>query len=47
MLSEISQTERQIQYDFTYMWNLNYKTKQTQRYREQTDGCQMGGGMSG
>ena len=36
-------------YDFTYMWNLKNKVneqvkqKQTHRYREQTDGCQMGG----
>ena len=26
MLSAISQTERQILYDITYMWNLNNKT---------------------
>ena len=25
MLHEISQTERQILYDFTYMWYLKYK----------------------
>ena len=25
MLSEISQTEKQILYDITYMWNLNSK----------------------
>ena len=41
--------ERQIPYDFTYMWNLknniNEKTRkrQTHRYREQTDGCERGG----
>ena len=36
MLSEISQRERQILHDFTYIWNLkNKKTKQnkTHRYR--------------
>ena len=26
MLSEISQTEREILYDVTYMWNLKTKT---------------------
>ena len=26
MLSAISQTERQVLYDITYMWNLNNKT---------------------
>ena len=41
--------ERQIPYDFTYMWNLKNKIneqtkmKPTHRYREQTDGCQKGG----
>ena len=41
--------ERNLPYDFTYMWNLKYrinkqtKPKQTHRYREQTDGCQRGG----
>ena len=34
--------------DFTYMWNLEKKKeqtkqKQTHRYREHFDGCQMGG----
>ena len=36
MLSEISQRERQILHDFTYIWNLkNKKNKQnkTHRYR--------------
>ena len=28
ILSEVSQTDRQILYDFTYMWNLKSKTKQ-------------------
>lgn len=34
MLSEISQTirERQMPYDFTYIWNL--KTKQTNKTKE-------------
>ena len=27
-LSEISQTERQILYDITYMWNLKIKTNE-------------------
>ena len=27
MLSEISQTERQMPYDFTCMWNIKNKTK--------------------
>ena len=46
-----SDRERQIPYDSSYMWNLknkvNRKTKQNRnrlRYREQTDGCQMGEG---
>ena len=43
--------ERQIPYDFTYMWNLKNirneqtKLKQTHRHREQTDGCQRAGGF--
>ena len=42
--------ERQIPYDFTYMWNLknkiNEQTKQKQTHtsREQTVGCQIVGG---
>ena len=44
-----SKKERKIPYDFTYMWNLKNKTnekttKQSCRYREQTGGCQRGGG---
>ena len=50
MLSEISQTERQILYGITYyveskMYNklVNItKKKQSHRYREQTSGCQWG-----
>ena len=51
MLTEISQTERQILYNLTYMWNLKNKTNKTKwncfhfvthRYREQTGGCQRG-----
>ena len=48
MLSEISQTERQILYDFTCVWNLKNKIneqtkqKQTHRYREQINGRQLG-----
>ena len=46
MLSEISQSEKAIPYDFTYIWNLKNKInkqtklKQNHRYRKQTDGCQ-------
>ena len=45
LLSEVSQRERQIPCDITYMWNLKYNTnepmkqKQNHRYREQTGGC--------
>ena len=49
-----SDRERQILYDFTYMWNLKKKKrtniiKQKQshrclRYRENKCGCQRGGG---
>ena len=28
ILSEVSQTERQISYDITYMWNLKYDTNE-------------------
>ena len=34
MISEISQTEIQALYDFTYMWNLKTNEKQAYRYRE-------------
>ena len=51
ILSEVkSDRERQILYDFTYMWNLKNKTnekikqKQIHRYREQMGGCQRGEG---
>ena len=43
--------ERQVPHDFTYMWNLKNKIneqakqKQTLRYREQTDGGQIGDGL--
>ena len=39
--------------DFTHMWNLKNKIneqtkqKQTHRYRDQIDGCQVGGGIRG
>ena len=42
-------SERQISYDFTYMWKLKTKTneqakqKQPHRHREQTGGCPKGG----
>lgn len=46
-----SDRERQISYDFTYMWNLkqqnkwiNEKQDHTYQYWEQTDGCQRGVG---
>ena len=43
MVSEMSDKEIKILYDFTYMWTLN-KTKQMnkdkQSDREQTGGCQ-------
>ena len=54
-LSEASQTEKPIPYDFTHVWNLRNKTneqrqkkerltkKQTLNYREQTCGSQKGG----
>ena len=52
ILSEVSQTERQIPYDTTYMWNLKYDTneliyqttkqKQTHRHRKQIYGYQRG-----
>ena len=52
MLSEIkSDRGRQIQYDFTYIWNLRnkineqIKEKQTHRYKEQIDGFHLGGGL--
>ena len=45
ILSEVSQKDK---YHITYMWNLKYdtnlSTKQTHRSREQTCGCQGGGG---
>ena len=28
ILSEVSQKEREIPYDITYMWNLNYDTNE-------------------
>ena len=36
--------EKQIPYDFTYMWNLRDETKQkqTHRSREQTGSCHGG-----
>ena len=45
-----SDRERQIPYGCTYIWNLKNKIheqtklKQIHRYREQTNGCQIGGG---
>ena len=43
--------EKQIPYDFIYMCKLKVKIneqikqKQIHRFREQTDACQMGGGL--
>ena len=49
-----SKSERQISYDITHMWNLKYdtnepvyKTELARRHREQTCGCQGGGGRGG
>ena len=36
ILSEVSQTERQIPYDITYMWNLKYGTSEL-TYQTETD----------
>ena len=52
ILSEVSQTERQIPYDITYMWNLKYDTNKV-LYKTETDsdienrlvGRRGGGGM--
>ena len=49
-LSEVCQNRKTNTYDITYMQNLKYDTnlsmkqKQTHKYREQTCGCQGGGG---
>ena len=52
MLNEMSDRERQIPYNFTYVWNLkNKKTniikQKTHRYREETSGCQRWGWEDG
>ena len=44
MLSEVSQTKKDIQHDFTYMWKNKRKQKQSYRYREQTTGGRQKGG---
>ena len=50
MLNAISQTERQILYDITYMWNLDNKASeynkkiQTHRYKDKLVGREKGGG---
>ena len=50
MLSAISQSERQILYDITYMWNLDNKASeynkkiQTHRYKNKLVGREKGGG---
>jgi len=49
----MSDRERQIPYDITYIWNLVYSTnepfhrKETHGLEEQSYGCQEGGGRSG
>ena len=53
ILSEVSQRERQMPYDITYIWNLIYGTnepfhrKETHGLGEHTCGCQGGWGGSG
>ena len=53
ILSKMSERERQITYDITYIWNLIYSTnepshrKETHGLREQTCGCQGGRGGCG
>jgi len=48
-----SERKRQISHDITYMWNLQYNTNQCiyknrlTDIREQTCGCQGGGGWEG
>ena len=36
VLSEVNQTERQMSYDITYMWNLKYDTNEP-IYEAETD----------
>ena len=43
MLSAIGDTEKQIQYYLTYMWNLKEKESQTHRNRELNGGYRVGG----
>lgn len=33
MLSEISETKRQIMYEFTHMWNIKLNKTETHSYR--------------
>ena len=50
ILNKVSQREREISYDITYIWNLVYSTnepfhrKENHGLGEQTCGCQGGGG---
>ena len=37
MLSEMSEKERQVPYDFTYMWNLKHKTNEQNRKMNKTE----------
>ena len=45
----MSDREKQVPCDFTYMWDVKNKVRkqaeqrQTHRYREKSDGCQMEG----
>ena len=53
ILNEVSERERQIPYDVTYIWILIYGTnepfqrKENHGHGEQTCACQGGGGGSG
>ena len=53
ILSEVSQKEKDVPYDITYIWNLIYGTnepfhrKENHGLGEKTCGCQGGGGESG
>ena len=44
-----NKSERQILYDFTYMWNLKKKTNENTklRYKEQVGSCQREGLLGG
>ena len=46
VLSEISQRERQISHDLTYMWNLKTKPKQNKTKRHSGGLPERGGGQN-